>query len=213
MRHLNAGRKFGRNTSHRRAMFRNLAANLVTHERIETTDAKAKELRRVVERLITKAIRVGEVAYRPAADLTPADKAKRLHAQRLVSQFLPRFGVRLQDGQPAKIDLVEKLFLDLAKRYKERKGGYTRIIKLGPRRGDNAPMVYIELVDGNFAGKVVSTEAATALADSDARRPRVSSREALVSARGPALFAFSRRRLSRVHTFARPAPNRSRASA
>lgn len=151
MRHMNAGRKFGRNGSHRRAMFKNLAANLVTHERIETTDAKAKELRRVVERLITKAVRVGDVAYRPAADLSPAEQASRLHAQRLVSRFLPRFGVRLEAGAPKKIDLVEKVFCDLAKRYKGRPGGYTRITKLGPRRGDNAPMVFIELVDAELS--------------------------------------------------------------
>jgi large subunit ribosomal protein L17 len=147
MRHLNAGRKFGRNTSHRRAMFRNLAANLITHERIETTDAKAKELRRVTERLITKALRLGTVAYTPQGELSDADKARRLHAQRLVSSFLPRFGVKSTATEHEKIDLVEKVFVDLAKRYAERKGGYTRIIKLGPRRGDNAPMVYIELVD------------------------------------------------------------------
>jgi large subunit ribosomal protein L17 len=156
MRHLNAGRKFGRNTSHRRAMFRNLAANLVTHERIETTDAKAKELRRVVERLLTKAIRLGEVAYTPQSALSPADKARRLHAHRLVAQFLPRFGVTQDGDKFTKIDLVEKVFVDLAKRYKERKGGYTRIIKLGPRRGDNAPMVFIELIDANLARPVVA---------------------------------------------------------
>ena len=98
MRHLNAGRKFGRNTSHRRAMFRNLAANLIAHERIETTDAKAKELRRVAERLLTKAIRLGDVAYTKNEDLKPADQAKRLHAQRLVGAFIPRFGTRIEKG-------------------------------------------------------------------------------------------------------------------
>jgi len=146
MRHLNAGRKFGRNASHRRAMFKNLAANLITHERIETTDAKAKELRRVTERLITKAKRLGEVAYTKADDLKPEDKAKRLHAQRLVGAVLPRFGVRLEGGEPKKVDLVEKVFADLAKRFKARPGGYTRIVKLGPRRGDNAAMSIIEFV-------------------------------------------------------------------
>jgi large subunit ribosomal protein L17 len=146
MRHLNAGRKFGRNTSHRRAMFRNLAANLVAHERIETTDQKAKELRRVAERLITKAKRLGEVAYTKEADLTPGDRAKRLHAQRVVGSFLPRFGTRMEDGQTKKIDLVEKVFVDLAKRFMARPGGYTRIVKLGPRRGDNASMSIIEFV-------------------------------------------------------------------
>ena len=168
MRHLNAGRKFGRNTSHRRAMFRNLAANLVTHERIETTDAKAKELRRVVERLLTKAIRLGATAYTPQSGLSPAEKAKRLHAHRMVAQFLPRFGVRQDGDKFTKIDLVEKVFVDLAKRYQGRPGGYTRIIKLGPRRGDNAPMVFIEFLDANLArpvgGVAVSAEPATAAA-------------------------------------------------
>src|SRR3954454_10835018 len=103
MRHLNAGRKFGRNTSHRRAMFRNLAANLIAHERIETTDQKTKELRRVAERLISKAIHLGGVGYTQNEDLKPADRAKRLHAERLVGAFIPRFGTRLEDGAPKKI--------------------------------------------------------------------------------------------------------------
>jgi large subunit ribosomal protein L17 len=149
MRHLNAGRKFGRNTSHRRAMFRNLAANLVAHERIETTEAKAKELRRVAERLITKAKRLGEVAYTPQDKLSAQDKARRLHVQRLLASFLPRFGViKGGDGKDKRVDLVEKVLVDLAKRFATRPGGYTRIVKLGPRRGDNAPMAYIELVAG-----------------------------------------------------------------
>src|SRR3954447_1060530 len=117
MRHGNAGRKFDRNTSHRRAMLRNLTANLVLHERIETTDEKAKELRRVAERLLTKAIRLGEVAYTKQDDLKPADRAKRLHAQRVVGAFLPRFATRMVDGAPKKVDLVEKVFVDLAKRF------------------------------------------------------------------------------------------------
>jgi large subunit ribosomal protein L17 len=146
MRHLNAGRKFGRNTSHRRAMFRNLTANLIAHERIETTDQKAKELRRVAERLITKAIRLGDVAYTKNEDLKPEDRAKRLHAERLVSAFIPRFGTRLVDGEPKKIDLVEKVFVDLAKRFQGRAGGYTRIVKMGIRRGDAAHMSIIEFV-------------------------------------------------------------------
>src|SRR3954447_7948594 len=107
MRHGNAGRKFDRNTSHRRAMLRNLTANLVLHERIETTDAKAKELRRVAERLLTKAIRLGEVAYTPQAELSVADKARRLHAQRLVSAYIPRFVVKTaKGGAQTQVDLV-----------------------------------------------------------------------------------------------------------
>jgi large subunit ribosomal protein L17 len=147
MRHRNAGRKFDRDTSSRRAMLRNLAANLILHERIETTDAKAKELRRVAERLITKARRLGQVAYTPQKDLSPGDRARRLAASRIIGAYIPRFGVRVETGgATTRVDLVEKVLLDLAKRYADRPGGYTRIVKFGPRRGDNAPISLIELV-------------------------------------------------------------------
>lgn len=159
MRHQKAGRKFGRNTSHRRAMFRNLAGNLVLHERIETTDAKAKELRRVAERLLTKALRLGDDL---TVDLNAIKDegqratvlARRLHAQREVASFLPnRLAKTLPDGTIEEVDLVYKLFHEIAPRYLARVkankgGGYTRIIKVGPRRGDNAPISIIELVEG-----------------------------------------------------------------
>jgi len=128
-------------------MLRNLTANLILHERIETTDAKAKELRRTAERLITKAIRLGEVAYTTQDKLSDADKARRLAVQRLVAAYIPRFGTRIEPGGAEKrVDLVEKVLLDLAKRFQGRPGGYTRIIKLGNRRGDHAPMAFIEFV-------------------------------------------------------------------
>src|SRR5258706_6190858 len=114
MRHGNSGRKFDRNTSARRAMFRSLVANLVLHERIETTDEKAKELRRVAERLLTKAIRLGAVAFTPDKDLAPGDRARRLSAHRHVAAFIPRIGTRVVDGVTKKIDLVEQVFVDLA---------------------------------------------------------------------------------------------------
>jgi large subunit ribosomal protein L17 len=127
-------------------MFRALTANLVAHERIETTDAKAKELKRVAERLITHAVRLGDVAFTPQDKLSAADKAKRHAAQAHMGRFLRRFAVVKQSGEDVKIDLVEKVFLDLARRFKGRPGGYTRIIKLGHRRGDNAPMALVEFV-------------------------------------------------------------------
>jgi len=156
MRHLKAGRKFGRNTSHRRAMFRNLAANLVLHERIETTDAKAKELRRIVERLITKATRLGDDLSKDTSTLADTERtqvvARRVHAQRLVGRFLPRNVIKqVPGGEFEEVDLIYKLFHEVAPRYMERVkagkgGGYTRIIKLGNRRGDNAPISVIEFV-------------------------------------------------------------------
>jgi large subunit ribosomal protein L17 len=155
MRHQNAGRKFDRNTTSRRAMFRNLTANLVLNERIETTDAKAKELRRVAERLITKARRLGEISYTPHEKLSAKDQARRLATKRLISAFLPRWGTKTEKGgtETKKVDLVEKVLIDLAKRFESRAGGYTRIIKLGNRRGDNAPLAFIEFVEGGAQGE------------------------------------------------------------
>lgn len=144
-------------------MFRNLAANLVLNERIETTDAKAKELRRVAERLITKARRLGEASYTPLEKLSAEDRARRLATKRLIASFLPRWGTRVEKGgETKKVDLVEKVLIDLAKRFEGRPGGYTRIIKVGPRRGDNAPLAIIELVEGASESAVGKAGEATA---------------------------------------------------
>ena len=157
MRHKKAGRKFGRNTSHRRAMFRNLAGNLVVHERIETTEAKAKELRRVVERLITKATRLGDDLTVDVGKLKDEERdrvlARRVHAMREVGSFLPRKLTRtLPGGDFEDVEPVRKLFYDVAPRFMDRVkegkgGGYTRIIKTRDRRGDNAPMAIIEFTE------------------------------------------------------------------
>src|ERR1700744_1933427 len=104
MRHKKSGRQFGRDTSSRRAMLRNLAANLITHERIETTDAKAKELRRIAERLITKATRLGDAGHTAHEKLDESNRAKRLHTARLLGSYLPRWGVT---GEGTKIDIIE----------------------------------------------------------------------------------------------------------
>jgi large subunit ribosomal protein L17 len=156
MRHGKSFRKLSRNSSHRRAMFRNLAANLVLHGRIETTDAKAKELRRIAERLITKALRLGDDLIVDIAKLKQSDRgrvvARRLHVQRQLSAFLPfKLARTLSDGSVEEVNLVHKLFEEIAPRYLDRVkqgkgGGYTRIIKEINRRGDNAPMSLIELV-------------------------------------------------------------------
>ena len=117
MRHQKSGRKLGRTSSHRQAMFRNMAVSLFRHEQIRTTLPKAKELRRVAEPLITMA-------------KNPTMAGRRLAFARLRDK-----------------DIVGKLFDELAPRYKARLGGYTRILKCGFRRGDNAPMAYVQLVD------------------------------------------------------------------
>ena len=117
MRHRRSGRKLGRDASHRKALYANLASALIEHGRIKTTVAKAKEVRPVAEEMITLGRR-GDVP-----------------ARRQALKFL-----RSQD-------VVHKLFSEVGPRFKERPGGYSRIVKLGPRQGDAAEMAYLELVD------------------------------------------------------------------
>jgi large subunit ribosomal protein L17 len=137
-------------------MFRNLAGNLVLHERIETTEAKAKELRRIAERLVTRAARLKDDLTVDVSKLDDEERqrvlARRVHAQRQVAAFLPRRLARvLPDGSTEEVDLVHKLFHDIAPRYldrvkQEKGGGYTRIVKMMPRKGDNAAMAMIEFL-------------------------------------------------------------------
>ena len=117
-------RKLGRTSSQRKAVFRDLVTDLFLYERIQTTEAKAKELRKIADRMITLA------------------KRGDLHARRQAAAFVRPEPV----NEDATQDVVQKLFADIAPRFAERNGGYTRIIKVGPRRGDAAPMVLIELV-------------------------------------------------------------------
>jgi large subunit ribosomal protein L17 len=117
MRHLNQGRKLNRTSAHRKALFRNLVLALVKHERIKTTDAKAKELRRYADRMVTLGKR-GDLA-----------------ARRLAFAFM-----RSRDA-------VKRLFDEIAPRFKERPGGYTRVVKFGFRRGDAAPLSIVEFSD------------------------------------------------------------------
>ena len=117
MRHRQSGRKLNRTSSHRKSLFKNMAQALLKHEQIVTTLPKAKELKRVVEKLIT------------------LGKKGNLHSRRLAFN-------QIRDK-----NMVSKLFDNLAKRYSDRKGGYTRVLKAGFRYGDSAPMAVIELVD------------------------------------------------------------------
>ena len=125
MRHRKAGRKLNRTSAHRRAMFRNMAVSLLHHEAIRTTLPKAKELRRVVEPLITLAKEDSVARRRRAFD-------------------------RLRDRK-----IVGKLFSELGPKYRERPGGYLRVLKHGYRPGDNAPMAYVELIDREGAPQAV----------------------------------------------------------
>jgi large subunit ribosomal protein L17 len=120
MRHLKQGRKLGRTTAHRKALLRNLATALLEHERIITTEPKAKELRRVADKLVT------------------LGKRGNLHARRQALQVVQSNAV------------VQKLFNEIAPRFAERQGGYTRILRLGYRPGDAAAMAVIELVDSQI---------------------------------------------------------------
>ncbi len=143
MRHRKKGRKLGRNSSHRRAMFRNMVAALIVHEKIDTTQAKAMELRGIVERIITKAAKAGDSVGKPLTDLNADDRSRQVHLRRTIGKFLPR---EYDDGQGEFVDIMHKLFFVLGPRYKERPGGYTRVTKIGTRRGDAAPIARIELI-------------------------------------------------------------------
>jgi large subunit ribosomal protein L17 len=126
MRHQRSGKKLGRDASHRKALYSNLAGALIEHGRIRTTEAKAKAVKPIAEQMITLGRR-GD-----------------LHARRQALAYL-----RSQD-------VVHKLFSDVGPRFAERPGGYSRIVKLGPRQGDAAEMVYLELVDYAPSGTVAA---------------------------------------------------------
>lgn len=134
MRHGKSGRRLGRNSSHRKAMYRNMVTSLLEHERIETTLAKAKELRGKTERNISIALRLGDLLEKEKDARSREEQTKVVHAMRMV-------GRTVQDRE-----VLDKLFTDIAPRLKGRPGGYTRIIKTRRRPGDAAEMAIIELV-------------------------------------------------------------------
>src|SRR5438874_12869371 len=133
MRHGKHGRKFGRQSGPRHALFSNMVSSLIEHERIKTTDAKAKELRRVAERTISWATSVGNLVSNEKKDAH--DQARIVHAMRMAQRILKH--------KPS----LHKLFNEIGPRLVGRAGGYTRVLKLGNRHGDAAPLSILELVD------------------------------------------------------------------
>jgi large subunit ribosomal protein L17 len=120
-----------------------MAAALLVHEHVETTHAKAMELRGIVERIITKAAKNKESVGKPLDSLSAEERARQVHLRRTICKFLPRF---YGDGRGEFVDLMHKLFYVIGPRFKDRPGGYTRVTKLGPRRGDASPTALIELL-------------------------------------------------------------------
>jgi large subunit ribosomal protein L17 len=137
MRHRVAGKKLGRSCGQRTALRRNLVSALLHHGRIETTEAKARAIRGQVEKLIT-------LAKRGLAS-GEEDPARGVHARRLAAGRMNQWATG-SDG--TRVDVVKKLFEEIAPRYADRPGGYTRMYKLGQRKGDAAPMALLELVEG-----------------------------------------------------------------
>jgi large subunit ribosomal protein L17 len=133
MRHQKSGRKFSRPSAHRNAMFSNMLASLVMHERIETTEPKAKELRSIADKTITWGKSVADVTAKPRDKRTDADKQRIVHAIRQARRVL------------RSDEAIEKLFSDVGGRFVGRNGGYTRLLKTRTRRGDAAPMAFLEL--------------------------------------------------------------------
>lgn len=140
MRHRVSGRRLNRDASHRKALRKNMIAELLTHEQILTTEAKARMLRPATEKIIT-------LAKRSLAN-GENNPAQTVHARRLAAARIARFRIaKDEDGVEEEVDVVKKLFDDIAPRFAERPGGYTRVVKIGKRSGDNADMAIIMLVD------------------------------------------------------------------
>jgi large subunit ribosomal protein L17 len=139
MRHRKSGRKFGRKSDHRKALFSNLVASLVRHGRIETTVAKAKELRSIADRTINWGVSVHELTAKEPAQLSTDERAQVVHAKRMARRVLKD------------TDALDILFSDVAPKMAGRPGGFTRVLKTRVRRGDAAPMAFIELVSHQIA--------------------------------------------------------------
>ena len=130
MRHQKSGRRFGRTSAH----LRNMVTSLIEHERITTTEAKAKELRRHAEKTISKSLRLGDLLTKPREERSVEEQGRYVHALRMAGRMI------------RSREILHKLFRDVAPKLQGRPGGYTRLIKIGKRHGDAAPMAIVELV-------------------------------------------------------------------
>jgi large subunit ribosomal protein L17 len=146
MRHLKAGRKLGRTSSHRRAMYSNMVAALVTHGQIETTEAKAKELRSIADRTLHWGVGVHKLVQKGAKKLSDVERAQVVHAKRMARRVLKDEGA------------LDRLFAEVAPELAAHPGGYTRVLKTRFRVGDAAPMALVALVSQNGKGAEPASE-------------------------------------------------------
>ncbi len=141
MRHQKHGRTLGRKSAHRKALWSNMVSSLITHERVQTTDAKAKELRRIAERTINWSASLGDVLTKDREKLDAEDRARLVHAMRMARRVVKQ------------ADALNKLFSEVGPRFIGRPGGFTRVLKLGSRHGDAAPVSIVELVEKGEAAE------------------------------------------------------------
>jgi large subunit ribosomal protein L17 len=177
MRHRKAGVHLSRTSAHRKALFSNLVAALLTNERIRTTDAKAKETRRLAERTITWARRVGDVLTKKVDRRTTEESARVVHAVRMARRVVRDRGA------------VLKLFDEIAPRFEGRRGGYTRIVKLGQRPGDAAPMSLLELLPDEGGSAAPAPAETPAKGDKGAGKAAKPAAEKGTAAKAPAKAA------------------------
>jgi large subunit ribosomal protein L17 len=135
MRHLKAGKKLGRTSAHRKALWSNMVASLLQHERIQTTDVKAKELRRYAESAIAWATSVGPILMKAKEKRNPEEQGRIVHAMRMAGRIVKNR------------EALERLFDVIGPKFVGRRGGYLRIVKVGHRHGDAAPVSVVELVE------------------------------------------------------------------
>jgi large subunit ribosomal protein L17 len=150
VRHRNLTTKVRGNSTHNRAMYQNMLLGLVEHGRIQTTEKRARVVRSLAEKMVTRATRLGDLLLKDRSKLEPTDKARVIHAMRVARRDLKQ------------AEAVIRLFDEIAPRYLGRPGGYTRIYKIGPRKGDNAPMALIEFIEAEMPAREGVTKDAPA---------------------------------------------------